>query len=135
MFAQNVSKKRIISGNHKDPSLEPCVLVQISDAATYPPQAAYDSVFVKKIHLDFEDAQTEDEGGITQKQVEDLVDFLVQAKESSQSIVAHCVAGISRSGAVVEFAVKHLGYQEPEETREPNKNMLSLMEKYYFSKK
>lgn len=41
-----------------------------------------------------------------------IVHTLMTAKANNEDVVVHCEAGISRSGAVAQFAIDHLGFQE-----------------------
>ena len=135
MIIQNISKKRIEVGNHLDPSAVECDLIQISDAATFPPVPAYKGFFKEQIHLDFEDGSDVDYGAINPEQVKQLVDFMIASMKKKHFIVVHCFKGISRSGAVVEFAVRHLGYEAMNEHRNPNQFMLKEMETYFAGQK
>lgn len=59
-----------------------------------------------------------------------IADLLKHAKANNMNVVVHCVAGICRSGAVVEAAVACLGFTDPKKVRMPNTRVKAmLMEK------
>lgn len=66
---------------------------------------------------------------ISDEQALKIFNILLKAKENDYDVVVHCAAGMSRSGAVVEFAVNYLGFDDPYFDREPNKLVLKKLEK------
>lgn len=127
---QNVSKKRIISGDHISPAKLSCDLIQITGAATFPPYPAMQYFFKRVEHFDFEDNDDPDDGGISDEQAKSIVAFLKESKRLDHNVVVHCFAGIRRSGAVVEFAVKDLGFSDCSEQREPNDFILKKLREF-----
>lgn len=130
LFIQNISKKRVICGDHMSPAKMDCDLIQITGAATFPPKPGMEYFFKRIAHFDFEDSTDIEDGAINEEQAQAIVKFLKEAKELNHNVVVHCFAGIRRSGAVVEFAVKNLGFQAYPEKREPNPFMLEQLNKF-----
>ncbi len=50
LFIQNISKKRVICGDHMSPAKMNCDLIQITCAATFPPKPGMEHFF-KRIDL------------------------------------------------------------------------------------
>lgn len=66
-----------------------------------------------------------------EKQARRIIAFIDKARQFAQTLVVHCAAGISRSGAVGLFACRYLGLDENEfrETNiiSPNMHVLSVL--------
>ena len=94
---------------------ENSMLIQIVDPAMFPPVPAknFHSIFQFEF-LDLDDSDidkhSDDEGFaefvITEQQAVELVDILKFAQEKELNVLVHCVAGVCRSGAVVEVGVE-----------------------------
>ena len=52
-------------------------------------------------------------------QAERIAKFLKQCLEKRQNVIVHCVAGVCRSGAVVDVGVS-IGFRDTEKVRIPN---------------
>lgn len=80
---------------------------------------------------------TEDESGITEEDARKIMDALLNAKYNDDDVVIHCEAGISRSGAVAQFAIDCLGFDdypapvtaEGQPWRVPNKRVFEFLMK------
>lgn len=60
----------------------------------------------------FADANEGESGVILAEQADKIVAILQEAKANNHDVVVHCVAGISRSGAVAQFAIDYLGFED-----------------------
>lgn len=97
-------------------------LIQISDCDNYPgakfvePQLEFGQV----LQLRFDDTENESHpNAMNQHEAEMIAEFLKSALEQNQNVVVHCVAGICRSGAVVEVGIM-LGFMDRFVHRIPN---------------
>lgn len=121
---ENVSMEDVRVGTHTDMG-ENAMLIQITDPAYYPPIPKHDfRVITQYEFLDAEDEDIEkhgyDEGFlISDKQAEDIVEFLDYAMEKNMNVLVHCHAGICRSGAVVEVG-SMMGFTPTDRYRQPN---------------
>lgn len=99
------------------------VAIRISDSqalfgADHPDQIIHRFIFA--------DANEGESGVIVAEQADKIVAILQEAKAKGYDVVVHCVAGISRSGAVAQFAIDYLGFgdyyaiSEQKCTRIPN---------------
>ena len=97
-------------------------LIQISDPDNYPgakfvtPKFQFDRV----LQLRFDDTENSDNpNSINAHEVEEISEFLKDARAQNKNVVVHCVAGICRSGAVAEVGVM-MGFQDLGTHRIPN---------------
>lgn len=128
---QNISKKRILSGEHISPEMLDCDLIQITDVATFPPNACKGARFNRIVSFDFADNDDIEDGALNEDQATEIVKFLMVAKECNRNVVVHCNIGISRSGAIVEFAVRELGFSPANEKRQPNQHVTNMLIEVY----
>lgn len=63
---------------------------------------------------------------ITPAQAESIARVMLEALRDGHDVVAHCTAGVSRSGAIVEAAVR-MGFADPGTYRAPNARVLRLI--------
>lgn len=121
---ENVSMEDVRKGTHTDMG-ENAMLIQITDPAYYPPIPKQDFRIITQFEfLDAEDEDIEkygyDEGFlISDKQAEELIEFLDYALEKDMNVLVHCHAGVCRSGAVVEVA-QMMGFTPIDRFRAPN---------------
>jgi len=125
-WIQNVSMQDVRNAYHFDPGTR-SVLIQIVDPDMEHPTAKWD--FSEVYRFKFLDIEEDSPLAITNEQAERLVRILKDALQKNQNVVVHCVAGICRSGAVVEVGIQ-LGFQDTETYRQPNLRVKHLcMEK------
>lgn len=115
-FIENVSRFDISTGFHYDVG-ENSVLIQISDINQEHPKPLYAFKEVKQFK--FEDVEEETPEVISEEQAKEIAEILLNAKENDMNVIVHCVAGLCRSGAVVECGVL-LGFDDPGKLRLPN---------------
>lgn len=121
LHIENVSMVDVKNGNHFDCG-ENSMLIQIVDPAMFFPTPKHK---FKEVHqFEFMDVETENDSAfgefaITDQQAETIAGLLKHAFDSRMHVVVHCVAGVCRSGAVVEVATM-LGYTDPKKMRIPN---------------
>jgi predicted protein tyrosine phosphatase len=125
-WIQNVSMQDVRNAHHYDPGPRG-VLIQIVDPDMSHPTAKYG--FSEVYRFKFLDIEDESPLAISKEQAERLVRILKDALQKNQNVVVHCVAGICRSGAVVEVGIQ-LGFEDPKIYRQPNLRVKHLcMEK------
>lgn len=119
-FIENVAADDIRSGFHYDAGPN-AMLISITDPAGWKPLPKHD---FKEVH-EFEFLDAEDEDGfpdeckIQDEQAEQIIALLNRALENHMNVVVHCMAGICRSGAVVEVA-QMMGFTPTDRFRQPN---------------
>lgn len=116
------------------PAPERCVLVSITQPGR---EACVPEGYLDVLRLQFEDygsAKTAPEGAVLfdRAQAVELAAFAHRYR--GKNIVVHCVAGISRSGAVVEVLLRAFpeyqdaGHEEPGLPRSANERVRSLLQ-------
>jgi hypothetical protein len=120
MWIENVAAADIPTGFHHDAGPN-SMLISITDPAGWRPTAKY--AFKERHDFEFLDAEDADgfpdEAKISDAQAQEIVRLLQHAQENRMNVVVHCMAGICRSGAVVEVGVM-MGFQDCERFRLPN---------------
>lgn len=112
LICENVSRLDVLQGNHISVFCSPAYLLQISDVCKQQPIPKYEEYFKDKLCLNFNDVEDEfDMSSISDYQAQQIADFILKAKADNADIVVHCLAGICRSGAVVEAAMS-VGYTD-----------------------
>jgi predicted protein tyrosine phosphatase len=119
-WIENVAAADIPTGFHHDVGPN-SMLISITDPAGWRPEAKLQ--FKERHNFEFLDAEDDDrepeEAKITDAQAEQIVALLQRALENRMNVVVHCMAGICRSGAVVEVGVM-MGFNDCEKYRQPN---------------
>jgi protein tyrosine phosphatase len=64
------------------------------------------------LSLIFSDVNQNDTGFINNIQAEKIISLLTKALEDKTDVIVHCVMGVSRSGAVAQFAIDFLGFED-----------------------
>lgn len=119
-FIENVAASDVSTGFHYDCGPN-AMLISITDPAGWKPLPKHD---FKEVH-EFEFLDAEDEDGfpdeckIQDEQAEQIIALLNRALENHMNVVVHCMAGICRSGAVVEVA-QMMGFTPTDRFRQPN---------------
>lgn len=117
MWIENCSMMDILKAYHHDPGPNSMV-IQIVDPDMEFPIPKYP--FKEKRALKFLDIEDKDcFGSITDLDAQNIADALTYAKKNKMNVVVHCVAGICRSGAVVE-AGQMVGFEPVDKYRIPN---------------
>jgi len=119
-WIENVAAADIPTGFHHDVGPN-SMLISITDPAGWRPEAKQQ--FKERHNFEFLDAEDNDrfpeEAKISDTQAEQIVALLKRALENRMNVVVHCMAGICRSGAVVEVGVM-MGFNDTEKYRQPN---------------
>ena len=122
VWIENVSYEDIKEGLHFDAGSN-SMLIQIVDPDMDFPTPKYDFKLVYQVK--FLDVENDETVGIVYKEaINDehatiLADALTVAKNNNMNVIVHCVAGLCRSGAVVEVGTM-MGFQDTEKFRAPN---------------
>lgn len=118
-YIENIAAIDCQAGNHMDPAPN-TMLIQIADPTGWMPSPKYN--FKEKHQFRFADVERGDpleESGMTNQDAANMVFLLQHALKNKMNIVVHCVAGICRSGAVVEVA-EMMGFAKCSNFRIPN---------------
>ena len=130
-FIQNVAYIDVKNGDHL-PAGPEAVLIQITDHCMEPPKAK--AVFAKTFAFEFSDIEEGDdyfdEMKITSEQAAAIAGILRQALAESRNVIVHCVAGLCRSGAVVEVGTI-LGFTDTNTYRQPNAYIKKMLMKEF----
>jgi predicted protein tyrosine phosphatase len=122
----NANRQEISNGSTLGLDPDRTIVIQIVDPASFFPQA---SAFVSQIRLQFDDVEEESDQAIQPWQAEIILNTLRAAKAANLNVVVHCHAGLCRSGAVVEFALRHLDFElHQNRERIPNQLVLRRLE-------
>ena len=128
MYILNVSYPDIQQGKH--PNSENTVLIQIVDPCVdFPvPMTNFDAIH----QFEFSDVDDPEDQvwpfRMRKKQAKEIVKILQSALNHNQNVIVHCIAGVSRSGAVVEIGVE-MGFEDMGEYRDPNLYMVETLAK------
>jgi predicted protein tyrosine phosphatase len=123
-WVENRSAEDISRGNYKDPGRD-TILIQIASPDGHFPLPAKPFQLVYRLRFsDIEDSHP-DVGwaGINDEQADYIANILKYAKAHNLNVVVHCYAGLCRSGAVCEAAVR-MGFKDPHLIRFPNRRVL-----------
>lgn len=120
-YIENISAVDCQFGNHMDPAPN-TMLIQIADPTGWMPTPKY--AFKEAHQFRFADVEVEvgdplECDGISDDQAVLLVGLLKHAIDNRMNVVVHCMAGICRSGAVVEVATM-MGFADCRNYRRPN---------------
>jgi predicted protein tyrosine phosphatase len=119
-WIENVAAADIPTGFHHDCGPN-SMLISITDPAGWRPKAKHD--FKEQHDFEFLDAEDADgfpdEAKISDAQAEQIAALLKHALDNRMNVVVHCMAGICRSGAIVEVGVM-MGFNDCEKYRQPN---------------
>jgi hypothetical protein len=119
-WIENVAAADISTGFHHDVGPN-SMLISIADPLGWRPEAKQQ--FKERHDFEFLDAEDDDrfpeEAKISHAQAEQIVQLLQHALENRMNVVVHCMAGICRSGAVVEVGLM-MGFNDCEKYRQPN---------------
>lgn len=126
---ENVSYADILKGNYQnDPSKT--VLIQITDVdgqVPVPPDTFFDGIV-----FSFADLTDAGENNINasvmfnESQAQSIATVLKGALDIGMNVTVHCVAGLSRSGAVAEVG-EMMGFEYIGRTKIPNVHVKSLL--------
>jgi predicted protein tyrosine phosphatase len=132
MFIQNVSLSDITTAWHFDPGPN-SVCIQIVDPDMEWPTPLFQ--FAEIHRFKFLDIEETDEGNghITMSDAAAIVDILMKASRKRSNVIVHCHAGICRSGAVAEFAISRLGFDDTDTFRQPNLLVKRLLNRHFDS--
>ncbi len=83
----------------------------------------------------FSDSKLGEPGAISELDASLIMHILLIARANNENVVVHCEAGISRSGAIAQFAIDALGFEDevPPNSEEgatwrvPNKTVMSRL--------
>ena len=124
-WIKNVSYDSIVNGTF--PDTDGGILIQImSTVARFPevPENRIHEFSEAPYQFHFEDIEEDEkiidlEFGIRDWQAKEIVEILQRALSQDKNVVVHCLAGVCRSGAVVEVA-EMMGFDVLNAYRQPN---------------
>jgi len=110
------------------------VVIQIVDPGDTPPEPAEDVFYTRHV-FEFFDAEEstqyfDEDDLIDDAQAKKIAWLLRLALEEDRDVIVHCVAGVCRSGAVVEVA-EMIGFDECFRYRLPNTRVKSKLMKQF----
>jgi len=120
-------------GNHRIHPIG-AIAIQIVDPRDTPPEPAEDVFYTRHV-FEFLDAEEPaqffpEDNLINNTQAEKIAMLLRLAIEEDRDVLVHCVAGMCRSGAVVEVA-EMIGFDECFRYRLPNNRVKSKLMKQF----
>ena len=122
MWITNTSRKNIESGNHAFVP-DNTILISIRDICTEIVDARQD--FQNIYDFEFQDSD-DSELGIQLPQATEMATILQSAADLEINVVVNCVAGICRSGAVVEVGTM-IGFRDIGAHRLPNVRVKTML--------
>ena len=122
MWITNTSRKNIESGNHVFVP-DNTILISIRDICTELVEAPAE--FMHIYNFEFQDSD-DAELGIQVAQAEEMATVLEYAADVEINVVVNCVAGICRSGAVVEVGTM-IGFRDLGAHRIPNVRVKTML--------
>jgi predicted protein tyrosine phosphatase len=120
MWIQNLSLKRIESGDHISPGRNSMLIQLVDPDMEFPtPKHKFKDIRQFKF-LDLEDTdEWGDDQKITDDQAKEITDALQYALDNNMNVITHCIMGLCRSGAVCEIGVM-MGFDDKKFLRIPN---------------
>jgi predicted protein tyrosine phosphatase len=119
-WIENIAADAVPTGFHHNCGPN-SMLISIADPTGWRPEAKHN--FKERHDFEFLDAEDEDgfpdEAKISDAQAIEIVRLLKHALDNRMNVVVHCMAGICRSGAIVEVGVM-MGFNDCEKYRQPN---------------
>lgn len=91
-----------------------------------------DMIIHRLVFSDVDEAHPE---AITALQARQILEILKKAHQCEHNVLVHCVAGVSRSAAVAQFAIDYLGFEDGNnrtDLRLPNSAVISSLKKALF---
>ena len=120
-FIENISLTDVRQGWHYD-TYPLGRLISITDKnfeGTVKPKMVFSKIH-RFVFDDEEDPHHLTHQVITPEQGKEIAIALLNARYDNRSVIVHCLAGLCRSGAVVEVAISRLGFRDTEKHRQPN---------------
>jgi protein-tyrosine phosphatase len=117
---------------NRDYECSKCQAIRIFDTDTNPNDYTIEQYDGKDNWVStfiFNDVERGKEGGITKEDAEHIVEYL---KFSKTHNIVHCFGGISRSGAVTQFAVDYLGFTSIDTLRVPDPHVYQMLVEAYI---
>jgi predicted protein tyrosine phosphatase len=129
MWIENIGVIQAVEGCFPDPG-ENSALIQILDPGMSFPRIPHEFKILKQ--FGFSDVESDQDIAwdyrITDREVQEIADTLLIAKKGDMNVIVHCVAGLCRSGAVVEVGLM-LGFDGGTSRRLPNTYVKRLLMK------
>lgn len=111
-WIQNASLAEIRNGTHNDPSWRKTILIRCLDDLI-PDTVFHKDKFIEVWNFRFDDVIEEDDPNcIKQWQADQIGEALSLAAQFDHNVIVHCTAGMCRSGAIAQFAIDHLGFED-----------------------
>lgn len=124
-WIQNVSMADVRRGDHSNPGIN-ATLIQIVDPDMEFPVPDFDFGESNIYQFKFLDIEEVGPNSIKQEDAERIIQILHTSLDEGRNVVVHCVAGVSRSAAIVEIGIL-MGFRDAGEYRCPNKLVLRML--------
>lgn len=124
-WIQNVSMADVRKGDHYNPGIK-ATLIQIVDPDMEFPVPDFDFGESNIYQFKFLDIEEVGPNSIKQDDAEKIVQILQKSLDDGRIVVVNCVAGVSRSAAIVEIGIL-MGFRDAGEYRCPNKLVLRML--------
>lgn len=128
---QNLSMKQYINREYV---ADHCVMLRIFDSQldqTMFPEASYDGKDGITLTYVFDDADRGMQGAMTLDMATSIVDNLKASVDNGIDVRVHCLAGLSRSGAITQFGIDYLGFEDTHRARVPNSHVYQMLVEAY----
>jgi predicted protein tyrosine phosphatase len=128
----NVSYNDIKKGDffHPPPNNR-MILIQIVDPCMDFPIPLCEHTFYEIHQFEFSDVDSPNDivwpFRFRIEQAKKIIHILKTAKLNDADVIIHCIAGVSRSGAIVEFGIQELNFSDCNLYRHPNAYMLRIL--------
>lgn len=137
-FIQNVAAVDIKNEFHFDPGPNSVLISIIDPKGSRPiPKFPFRKVFnFEFFDLDDDDIEKDnsiESNCITKKQAEEIIAILEEALDNNSNVIVHCMAGVCRSGAIVDVAIK-MGFDDLHTFKLPNSRVKRMLLEVLSSK-
>lgn len=113
-FVDRATAKRLIASNYFVENA--CDLISVSDSARERKEIR--NLWLDRkcevnaaLFLDFRDID-DNSSGFTEAKARKIIDFVAESHKKKKSVIVHCFAGISRSGAIAKYVNEYYALED-----------------------